>query len=327
MLNEMDLSRADLNLLVLFEAVMRERNVGRAAARLNLTASAVSHGLARLRRLLNDPLFLRTPKGVVPTERAEALAEPIAEILARVRGVVAMAEPFDPATSTRRFLIGAPDAIVAVLAREVLDEIERTAPGIGIGLRHLLVGRGRLFERAWEGLLPILEAREIDLAILPLDEVPARFSARVLYREDFVAVFRQGHPFASDPSLEHYCAMRHLLVSQAGHFFGFVDETLERLRRARQVAVTVPNFIMGLAILAESDLIGAMPRRLADLYAGRFGLATAELPLPAPSNDICLVAPNSALMDTGVAWLYDTVFASFQRSASEHRTLAPTLRG
>jgi DNA-binding transcriptional LysR family regulator len=83
MLNEIDLSRADLNLLVLFEEVMRERNVGRAASRLNLTASAVSHGLGRLRRLLNDPLFLRTPKGVVPTQRAEELAEPIAEILAR----------------------------------------------------------------------------------------------------------------------------------------------------------------------------------------------------------------------------------------------------
>lgn len=318
MLNEIDLSRADLNLLVLFEAVMRERNVGRAAARLNLTASAVSHGLGRLRRLLNDPLFLRTPKGVVPTERAEELAELIAEILARVRGVVAAAEPFDPATSSRRFTIGAPDAIAVVLAREVLDRIEHAAPGVGIGLRHLLVGRSRLFDRAWEGLLQTLEAREIDLAILPLDEVPARFAARVLYREDFVAVFRKGHPFAADPSLDHYCALRHLLVSETGHFFGFVDETLEKLRRARHIAVTVPNFMMGLTILAESDLVGALPRRLAVTYGARFGLQTAELPLPVTLNDICLVVPKSALMDAGIAWLYDSVFESFQRATGDH---------
>ena len=324
MLNEIDLSRTDLNLLVLFDAVMRERNVGRAAARLNLTASAVSHGLGRLRHLLNDPLFLRTPRGVVPTERAEKLAEPIAEILARVRGVVATAEPFDPATSSRRFIIGAPDAIAAVLAREIFDEFERTAPGVGIGLRHLLVGRGRLFERAWEGLLPVLEAREIDLAILPLDAVPARFSARALYREDFVAVFREGHPFAANPSLDHYCALRHLLVSQTGHFFGFVDEALEKVGRARRVAVTAPNFMMGLAVLAESDLIGAMPRRLAATYRARFGLATAELPLPVSLNTICLVVPKSAIMDAGIAWLYDTVFESFQRSAGDYGTLVPT---
>src|SRR5436190_23828643 len=109
MMNEINLARADLNLLALFEVIFSERHVGRAAARLNLTASAVSHGLGRLRQLLNDPLFLRTPKGVVPTARGIELAEPVAEILTRVRRVISTAEPFDPATSTRRFTIGAPD--------------------------------------------------------------------------------------------------------------------------------------------------------------------------------------------------------------------------
>ena len=91
MLNEINLARADLNLLTLFEVILRERHVGRAALRLNLTPSAVSHGLGRLRRLLNDPLFLRTPKGVIPTARASALAEPIAELLARARNVLSSA--------------------------------------------------------------------------------------------------------------------------------------------------------------------------------------------------------------------------------------------
>ena len=112
MLNDIHLGHADLNLLPLFEAVLAERHVGKAAQRLHVTPSAVSHGLNRLRFLLNDPLFLRTPKGVAPTARAIELAEPIADILARVRRVVATAEPFDPARSERRFTIGTPDGSV-----------------------------------------------------------------------------------------------------------------------------------------------------------------------------------------------------------------------
>src|SRR5918993_4346064 len=99
MLNKIDLSRVDLNLLVLFEAVLQERHVGRAAERLNLSPSAVSHGLGRLRRLLNDPVFLRTPKGVVPTARALELAGPISQVLTGARNILATAEPFDPFTS------------------------------------------------------------------------------------------------------------------------------------------------------------------------------------------------------------------------------------
>src|SRR5262245_5168737 len=110
MLNEIDLSRVDLNLLVLFEAVFEERHVGRAAQRLHLSASAVSHGIRRLRQTFNDPMFLKHPKGVVPTARASGMAPAVVQILASVRAVVGGAEPFDPARSRRRLIIGAPDA-------------------------------------------------------------------------------------------------------------------------------------------------------------------------------------------------------------------------
>src|SRR5262245_51456448 len=124
MLNGIQLSRVDLNLLVLFRVVMDEGHVGRAAARLNLTPSAVSHALGRLRDLLNDPLFLRTAKGVVPTARAMELSQPVAEILAQVESVMASAAPFDPATSERRFLIGAPDAVLTSGMMSLLRAIE-----------------------------------------------------------------------------------------------------------------------------------------------------------------------------------------------------------
>src|SRR5262245_55257185 len=183
MLNEIDLSRADLNLLVLFETVLAERHVGRAADKLNLTASAISHGLGRLRRLLNDPLFLRTPKGVVPTARADALAEPIAEVLARVRNVIGTSAPFDPATTTRRFTLGAPDG-TAILPT-LLARLQAEAPGIDLGVRQMLPPQRGASTAAWKPALVELEQRHIDIAIVPLDAVPTRFAARLLYEEDF----------------------------------------------------------------------------------------------------------------------------------------------
>src|SRR5262245_7377574 len=144
MLNKTDLSRADLNLLVLFEAVMAAQHVGRAAEQLHISPSAVSHGLGRLRHFLNDPLFLRTPKGVVPTERAIELSAPISDILAQVRGVVATVVPFVPSKSTRRFTIGAPDAVSAVILPALRNALRRKAPLIDIGIRQLLPLQGEL---------------------------------------------------------------------------------------------------------------------------------------------------------------------------------------
>src|SRR5262245_17775553 len=131
MLNAIDLSRFDLNLLVLFQTVFEERHVARAAARLHVSPSAVSHGLGRLREALHDPLFMRNPRGVVPTARAEALATPVAEILSRVRDVVET-DRFDPATSRRRFTIGAPDALCAVMLPRLLVTLRQRAPGIDV---------------------------------------------------------------------------------------------------------------------------------------------------------------------------------------------------
>jgi DNA-binding transcriptional LysR family regulator len=303
MLNEIDLSRADLNLLVLFDVVLEERHVGRAAERLRLSASAVSHGLGRLRRLLNDPLFLRTPKGVVPTARATELAEPIAEILTRVRNVVASAEPFNPAKSDRRFTIGAPDAISAVIAPQLLAVLADTAPRIDVAVRQLLPP-ARTVSRAWEPVLTDLEAREIDIGIAPLDTVPERFVARTLYEEDFVIAMRAGHPFARAPNLDQFCKMQHLVVSLSGDPYGFVDRSLADHGRTRRIALTVPNFMMALTTLAETDLIGALPRRLVAMHAARFGVKSAEAPLPLPRFSVRAVTTRAAMMDAGVAWLF-----------------------
>jgi DNA-binding transcriptional LysR family regulator len=271
---------------------------------LNLTPSAVSHGLGRLRRQLNDPLFLKTPKGVVPTARATQLSAPVADVLARARSVFATAEPFDPARSTRRFTIGAPDGASAVFLPRLLTELRRSAPAVDISVRQLLPLAGEPApERAWRSAWADLETRAMDVAVVPSDHVPLRFAKRILYEEDFVLAMRVGHPFARDRSLTSYCKARHLVVSLEGDPRGFVDRVLAEKGLARRVGVTVPNFMFALALLPESDLICAVPRRFAAAYVARFNLLAIDAPLALGTFRINIVTPEVAMMDAGLAWL------------------------
>lgn len=294
MLNEIDLSRVDLNLLVLFEAVMAERGVSRAAERLNLSPSAVSHGLGRLRRLLNDPVFLKTPKGVVPTDRALALAEPIADILARMRQVVASAEPFDPIHSRRRFMLAMPDAVAAVLLPPLLGRLAQEAPGIDLGVIGTLL----------EDALGDLDARRADIAIQPLGEAPARFLSEPIYTEEFAIAVRRGHSLQTDFSLARYCEHGHILVSTGGDFHGLVDTLLAEKGLQRRVAVSVPNFLLALTIVAETDLVAAVPTRLLAIYAKRHGIDIIVPPEPWGRAPLHAIIPRVALMDEGSAWLF-----------------------
>ena len=303
MLNQIDLSRTDLNLLVLFETVMAEQHVGRAAERLNLTASAVSHGLKRLRATLGDPLFLKTPRGVVPTPRATDLAPAIADVLARVRSVVASAAPFDPALTKRRYTVAAPDGVSAVFLPPLLRELARIAPGADVGLKQLLPKEGVVTPAlAWREAYSALDAREMDVAVMPLLEVPARFHSSVLYEEDFVIAMCKGHPYARRPGLERYCRERHLVVSHNGDPHGFVDAELAALGLSRRVALTVPNFMFALTTLAETDLIAALPSRFVAMHGAQHGIIGIAPPLKLPTYSLTLVTPQVAMMDAGLAW-------------------------
>lgn len=308
MLNETDLSRTDLNLLVLFEAVMDERHVAKTARRLNLSPSAVSHGLGRLRKLLDDPLFLKTPRGVVPTERAIALAPRIQDILSNVRAVVAPGQSFDPATSKRRFVISAPDGVSSVFLPKLLADIRAGAPGVDIGVGQLLPRKGDTYPAiAWGDLFEDLDAHLMDAAIVPLDEFPARFAARLMFEEDFVVVARAGHPFHKKPTLANYCAMQHVLVSQTTDPNGFVDQILAKHGASRRVALTVPNSMFALALLPDSDLLCTLPRQFVTTQGARYGLRIAEPPFPMPRFKLNIVTPRVALKDPGIAWLVDTL--------------------
>jgi len=248
---------------------------------------------------------------VTPTERAEALAPAIAEALHHVRGVIARAEPFDPATSTRRMVIGAPDGVSAVFLPALLADVRTQAPGLDIGIRQLLpLPDEMVLERAWRDAFRELETRALDVAIMPLDEGPLRFERRTLYEEDFVLILRRDHPFCAHPSVEAYCASGHLVVSHSGDPRGFVDEMLASKGLARRVALTVPNFIFAAAVVGETDLICAVPRRFAVRYASHPDIAIAEPPLPLGQFRLNAFVPRSALTDEGLLWISDRLGAA-----------------
>jgi DNA-binding transcriptional LysR family regulator len=311
MLNEIDLSRTDLNLLVLFETVLAKRNVGLAAAALNLSPSAVSHGLGRLRRLMNDPLFLRTPRGVTPTERALELAPRIAEVLQGVRGVLALAEPFDPATSTRRFRVGTPDSALAVHGPELLRQVAAEAPGVTLALLHILPSyRVSPSEGAFAHVLDQLDARNLDIAAIPrLDEkpLPARFLERSLGSDQLVAVCQPDHPFAIAPSLDTYCAARHVFMSLTGDVTGIIDGMLAGMGRRREVVASVPNAMLALLTAASTDLVAGVPESLAQGQAARFGLVARPLPFDQEQRPLSAVVTRAAHADAGIAWLMEQV--------------------
>jgi len=301
MLNKIDLSRCDLNLLVLFETVMAERNVRRAADRLSLTPSAVSHGLGRLRRMLNDPLFLKHPRGVQPTAQAEALAGLIGEVLDGVRGVIAAASPFDPANSRRRFRIGAPDALLATVTPLLRSRIRGAAPGVDFALRVLMP----------QEMTATLDAGAIDLGLTPLEDAPARFARRILYSDRWVIAMRAGRPLAENLDLDAYCGAEHVVMSAAGDPQANIDDELRAVGRSRRVAITAPNMLLGLSLVGESDLLMAAPSQLVERYAPAMGLTFREPPISLQPFAISAVVPQAALADLGVAWLLDQLEALF----------------
>lgn len=308
MLNETDLSRTDLNLLVLFETVLREQHVGRAAAALNLSPSAVSHGLGRLRRLLNDPLFLRTPRGVVPTDRGLELAPQIAEILQGVRGMLATAEAFDPLTSTRRFRLGVGDAFLCVYGPTLAARLAERATTIGLSVMHVVPSfRQSPDEGAWDHVLAMLESRELDAALLPWLTCPARFVTRPVGQDRLVAATRDDHPYARNPTLATYCRSRHLVVSIRGDPVTATDATLAELGLSRNVTMTAPNFSSALFLAAESDLVVSLPESLVTVHGARFGLVATPLPFEVALSNVVAVTTRAALQDAGVAWLVDLV--------------------
>lgn len=306
----------DLNLLRVFDEVMAERNLTRAAHNLSMTQPAVSNALRRLRELLGDELVRRSGFGIEPTAAALALWPAVREALGLLRGALTPGA-FDPATANNTFQVAMADATSAKLIPSLIHILENEAPGVSLRVlplttrdpRELLeTGAVQVAIGHFPAVIATLSARQ------QVDELP-RFAFERLYDGDYVVVMRRGHPLAGQPlSLDTYCAARHLLVSFSGRPFGFVDEALAARSRQRRVVITVNQFFTAGRVVATTDLLTVLPRHFLSATGMEHELAISELPLSVPVVHVDTLWHRQSQHDAAHRWLREAVARAAARS-------------
>lgn len=287
---ETHLASVDLNLLVVLDVLLEERSVTRAAARLRRTQPAVSRSLGRLRSLLGDPLLVREGGGLSPTPRALALVAPLRAVLAEIEGGLLRPARFDPSTATRSFTLASADYAEWLLMGPLVARVARHAPGVDLVLQRA----GALTD----GL------QAADLAVAPLGPGAEAFRSRALLEDSFACLVRRDHPRVGDSlDVDTFVDLPHVLIAPRGQPGGVVDRLLEQRGLRRRVAVRLATFLVAPSLVAETDLVLTLPRRLALRAASSLPLRVLEPPLPLPGFTLHAAWPERLHHDPGHAWL------------------------
>lgn len=302
----------DLNLLRVFDEVMAERSLTRAAHKLALTQPAVSNALRRLREAVGDDLVVRSGQGVEPTARALALWPAVREALTLLQDSLAPGA-FDPATARSTLVLAMADATAATLVPTLAEIIEQEAPGISIRVVPLTTRDPRR----------LLEEDSANMAVgyfpFVLADLTARaqaggvvdFDSRRLYEGQYICVMRRGHPLADAPlTLDAYCAARHMLVSFSGRPFGFIDEALAAMGRKRRVVLTVNQFFTAGHAVAGSDLLTVLPRHFVPVTGIADALVQRPLPFDVPTVHVDALWYRRGPQQAACHWLLQALARS-----------------
>ncbi len=293
---ERSLAGLDLNLLVTLDALLAERNVTRAARRLNLSQPAVSVQLGKLRQALQDPLLVPGPRGMAPTSLATSLEGPLRQALQQLVQVIAPARAFDPAQAELTWRVAASDYGERAIVQPLLPRLRRSAPGTRLAvLESSPLRMGRQAEQA-----------EIDLGFITLATAPPGLRCRPLFTERYLLAGRADHPaLRRRPTLAQLCRLEFAVVSpNGGGFRTAADDALESLGLERQVVLSVPHFLFVLSALPHSDLVALVPSRIA---LGAPGLRTVEPPLDVPGYEMSMVWHERVHRDPAHVWLREQV--------------------
>lgn len=298
-----DIRNLDLNLLKTLDALLDERSVTRAAARLSLTQPAVSGMLTRLREAFNDPLFIRAPHGMVPTLRAQALASPVKQLLTDAEALLQPAV-FEPLNADFTWTIAATDYALKAVIVPFIAALKPLAPGI----------RVRIIPESPATLFAQTERGEVDIALLTPHSTPPDLHSRALYQEEYVCLMRADHPQAAAPlTLDLFCELEHVLVSWQGDSFrGVTDDALATLGRSRRVGLSVSSFLVLPEVLAVSDMIAVVPRRLAKMASG---VKIAPPPLAIPGFTKSMAWHERSHRDPAQQWLRELLHQTAQQEA------------
>lgn len=305
-----ELRNFDLNLLITFDVLMEELNVSRAAERMFITQSAMSHALQRLRQQFDDTLLVRTSSGMKPTERALSLVGPVKALLRDAKSLIQEPENFVASESRQCFNIAATDYMDLLVAPLLMGRIDSTAPGVDI---HIKRTEQPFPERA-------LEYGELDV-VLGFDIVlkpPSQLVREKLFDDRMVSVVRRGHPKSSvkDLTLDDYLAMKHMLISRTGTRFGVIDDWLAERGSSRHVALTVPHFLSAPLIVAQTDMELSLPERIANRFVAMAPLTVLSLPIDLPHYDLVMVWHPLRERDPAHRWLREEIVLACQELES-----------
>jgi DNA-binding transcriptional LysR family regulator len=297
----MNVAGLDLNLLRVFDTVLRDRSVTAAAKHLGLTQPAVSNALARLRAQFEDVLFVRTPTGMDATPFARELAEPVRQALALLESALAHGPGFDPATATRAFRFYMSDLGQIEFLPPLVERAQRVAPGVRLEAVALEV----------EDIGDALAAGTLDLAVGFLPGLGPPVRRQPLFRDPYVCLMRADHPAAGARlSKKAFLEASHALVSyKGGH--RVIEEALERAGIARRITLRVPHFTVVPMVLERSDLILILPSKVARVYERQGGFRSLRPPVPIPPADVAAHWHERFERDPGNRWLRETVMELF----------------
>lgn len=293
-----DLSGINLNLVVALDALLAEASVTRAAARVGVTQSAMSHSLRQLRELLGDALLTRGRGGMMLTPRAQQLAAPLHRGLLELQRALRNEPVFDPLTTTRRFTLLTGDYFAAALLPGLLGLLGREAPHVDLVIRHLIPAQ----------VSAQLESGEVDLTLGAFPDPDPALRQQKLFTEDFVCVVRRGHPATRKGlDLDTYLRLSHILISPRGEGAGAVDVALAQLGHTRRIALRLPYFLTAPLAVVDSDLILTAPRRLVETFIGAWPLQLLSPPVTLKPFDVLQVWHERFSSDPGHRWLRSLV--------------------
>lgn len=290
-MNRNELRKADINLMVVFETLMQERNVTRAAEKLFLGQPTISAALNRLRNLLNDPLFIRVGHRMEPTARAHEILKHLTPALDAMSAALSLSTDFDPSISKMTFRIGLSDDVEFGLLPAMLHAIRKEAPGVVIVVKHV----------DYLNISEVLMSGDITVGVCMTRELPAN-AKRKLLRNVKPCLVRADKP-VTPMTLDEYCARPHVVVSHVASVSSFADEWLTALGRKRQVVLSVPQFTTLPALMAGTDLIAGLSDYAASAM-GALGLLYDEpLPFPTPGLDLSMTWLSVMDNDPAERWL------------------------
>ena len=286
----MDIKQGDMGLMLALDALLETQSVTGAARVLGISQPAMSAQLARLRQMFNDPLLTPSGRKLIPTSRAEELREPLRLALNGLETLVREGKRFAPETTDATFRLIGTDYVHAVLGHRLIAELAAAAPGARLALLP--------FDPP--AVWPALESGRADLALATGMQLPEARTRKGL-AEDFVVIRRYGHPDAARAwDIETFCAPGHVLVSpEGGGFTGAVDRILRGMGKSRRVLASLPSFLLAGPLVADSDLLCVLPRRIAGMQDG---VELLELPFDPPRFDVNLLWHPKRQNDPALVW-------------------------